>query len=197
MNILTDEFPTKIRIKEEIYNINTDFRNCLNIMLAYEDKNLTLEEKTEIMLELLYGKEVLELDRESIEIAIKKAIFFLDCGEVEDIQNQNSKRTYSFSKDAKYIYSSIKQSYPGIDIKKIQYMHWWEFVYLFLGLNKDSFFSHMICLRDKKNKGKLTKEEKELYINMIDILELEQESNYTEEEQKQVDKFMNLLNGGN
>lgn len=194
MNVLINQFPTKIQIEDKIYEINTDFRNCINIMLAFEDKELADEEKYEIMLELLYK----DKPEENIEIAIQKAILFLDCGEIEEKNGENYnniKRLYSFTKDAKYIYSAIKQSY-GIELDKIDYMHWWKFVYLFLGLDKDTFFSQIIYLRKKKQEGKLTKEERQTYIKMFDILELEQDKNYTEEEQNEINEFNRLLKEG-
>ena len=45
MNVLLNKFPTKIRIDDEIYSVKSDFRNCLKIIMAYEDDTLTLEEK--------------------------------------------------------------------------------------------------------------------------------------------------------
>jgi len=194
MNVLTDKFPTKTMIDGEIYEFNTDFRTCLNIILAYESKDLNEYEKPEVMLMLLY-KEI----PKNTEMARKKALLFLDCGEVEKSSSSSSSggssRVYSFTKDSKYIYSAIKQTH-GIDLENIEYFHWWKFVYLFLDLNKESFFSQMLYLRTQKQKNKLSKEEQELWIKLNDILELEQDNNYTEEEQEQIDKFNKLFKEG-
>lgn len=194
MNILVDKFPTKTMIDDKEYTLNTDFRNCLKIMFAFEDKELFIEQQIEIMLELLYGKDNIP---DNIEKAVEKAILFLDCGEKENDKNksENSRRVYSFNKDAKYIYSAIKQTH-NIDLENIEYLHWWKFVYLFLDLDKDCFFCKLIDLRNKKNKGKLTKEEKNLYVELYDILEIENAIQYTEEEQEEIDEFMKLLKGG-
>ncbi|MNV65527.1 Bacteriophage Gp15 protein [compost metagenome] len=129
-------------------------------------------------------------------MAVDKALFFLDCGDDKDLskkaQSSDSYRIYSFTKDAKYIYSAIKQTHD-IDLESVEYMHWWKFVYLFLDLNKDCFFSQMLQLRDKKRRGKLTKDEKVLYEKLRNVLEIEQNSEFTEEEQSQIDKFNALL----
>ena len=159
MNALLDKFPTKTEIDGIVYELNTDYRNCLNIILAFEDKELNDYEKTEVMLELLYGKDNIPIN---IELAMQKAILFLDCGEIKQ-EGSNSvpeQRLYSFTKDAKYIYSAIKQTHR-IDLENIEYLHWWKFVYLFLDLNKECFFSQMIYLRSQRKKNKLSKEEKE------------------------------------
>jgi hypothetical protein len=191
MNILIDKFPTKTMIDGEIYELNTDFRNCLQIILACESKEVNEYERADITLELLYKK-----IPDNREKAIEKALLFLDCGEENKVSEGNSEsfRKYSFTKDAKYIYSAIKQTH-NIDLENIEYLHWWKFVYLFLDLNKESFFSQMLYLRGQKQKGKLSKEEKELYIKLIDILELDQDNNYTEEEKEQINKFNSLLGG--
>lgn len=192
MNVLTDKFPTKTIIDGKEYNLNTDFRTCLNIILAFEDEELLEWDKVDIMLENLYGVENIP---ENIDEAIKKAVLFLDCGETDEQQKVGkiSSRLYSFSKDAKYIYSAIKQTH-NIDLENIEYLHWWKFVYLFLDLDKDCFFCKMLDLRNKKAKHKLNKDEKKMYIELYDILELNNKREFTEEEQKEIDEFMQLIN---
>lgn len=185
INPLIDKFPTKIDIDGLIYDINTDFRNCLKIILAYEDDNLTIEEKTYIMLMRLY-REI----PDNQELAIKKGILFLDCG--EENKENDKPRTYSFSKDGKYIYAAIESSGSNLDLENIEYMHWWKFCYKFLEIGKDTTFSNIISLRDKKNRGKLTSEEKNIFIESREILDLDYDSEPSEEESK----FMNLFNGG-
>lgn len=191
MNTLIDKFPTKALIDGKVYELNTDFRNCLKIILAFEDDELLDFEKAEIMLKNLYGENI----PQNTDEAIRKAIYFLDCGEEDDekkVGTSNSTRLYSFTKDAKYIYSAIKQTH-GIDLENVEYLHWWKFVYLFLDLNPNCFFCKIIDLRNKKKKGKLSKEEKRLYIQLYDILELNDKPKFTEEEQKEIDEFMELL----
>lgn len=191
MNILLEKFPTKTIIDGKEYEFNTDFRNCLKIILAFEDEELLMEDKIWITLRNLYGENI----PENIQVAFEKAILFLDCGEFSNSSNKdigNGTRMYSFEKDAKYIYSAIKQTH-GIDLDTVGYMHWWKFVYLFLDLNKECFFCQMLDLRRKKKKGKLSKEERILYRNLYDILEIKTSKKYTEEEQKEIDEFMSLL----
>ena len=54
MNPLINKLPTKIKVGDEVIEINADFRNCLKIIIAYEDNDLTIQEKHLIMLKLLY-----------------------------------------------------------------------------------------------------------------------------------------------
>lgn len=191
INVLIDKLPTKTIIDGKEYNLKTDFRNCLKAIMAFEDEELTGSEKAVIMLQLLY-----EEIPENLDEAVKKAILFLDCGEQEEDKKvgsqKSSNRLYSFSKDAKYIYSAIKQTH-GIDLENVEYLHWWKFVYLFLDLNPDCFFCKIMDLRNKKRKGTLSKEEKKAYMQLFDIVNLDQRPQFTEEEQKEIDDFMDAL----
>lgn len=196
MNILTDKFPTKTIIDGKEYNLNTDFRNCLKIILAFEDEELFESEKIEVMLTNLYGEDI----PTNVEKAVEKALLFLDCGETQEENKVGTRignsRLYSFSKDAKYIYSAIKQTHK-IDLETIDYLHWWKFTYLFLDLNPECFFCKILDLRNKRKKGKLDKEERKLYMQLYDILELDNKPKFSEEEQKEIDEFMALLNCSN
>jgi hypothetical protein len=183
MNALLNKFPTKIRIDDTDYEINTDYRNCLKIILAFEDDELTIEEQYFIMLNLLY-KEM----PENIELAIEKAILFLNCGKGYEVSD--SKRTYSFNKDSKYIYSAMNQTH-NIDLESIEYLHWWKFVFLFMDVDKDCTFSYITSLRYKKNNGKLDNYDKKIWVEMREIVDLD----YSCEDEEE-SEFMKLLNGG-
>jgi hypothetical protein len=188
MNALINTFPTKVKVDDIEYELNTNFRNCLDIILAFEDNELTQYEKVEVMLSLLYKDKNIP---NNIEKAIELAIKFLDCGEATNgkIQDGINARTYSFEKDAKYIYSAIKQTH-NIDLESVEYLHWWKFVYMFMDLDKECFFNQLVYLRQQKAKGKLTKEEKQYYISIREIVDLD----YTEELSEEEDEFMRLYN---
>lgn len=187
MNILTDRLPTKAEIDGKEYDLETDFRSCLTIIMAYEDPELTDQEKVMIMLELLY-KEIPENIQEASRLAVK----FLDCGEEQKSESgaQEAGRLYSFKKDAKYIYSAIKQSH-GVDLEDIDYLHWWKFSYMFLDLKEECFLNRLIHLRRQKNMGKLTKEERELYHKIRDIVDLPEPM--TQDDKNTAEEFMEKL----
>lgn len=179
MNKIYNKFPTKIKIDNEIYDINSDFRNCLKIIMAYEDKNLTELEKAYILLKRLYLQ-----TPTNVEKAIEKGIYFLDCAKEyrSDRDEPSMARVYSFNKDYSYIYSAMKQTH-NVDLESINYLHWWKFVFLFMDVNKDCTFSYLVSLRDKKNKGKLDKEEKKIWGQLREIVDLD----YTQEEEEKDD----------
>ncbi|HHV51797.1 MAG TPA: hypothetical protein GXX54_08925 [Clostridiales bacterium] len=187
MNILTERLPTSVEIDGVEYELNTDFRVCIKIMLAFEDPELTNAEKQAVMLNLLY-KEI----PPDILKASKMAVKFLNCGEDDNSGSSSSERYYSFQKDAKYIYTAIRQSHD-IDLETIDYLHWWKFCYLFMDIKPDCFFSQILDLRIRKSRGKLTKEEREYCARIKDIIELPRV--LSPEESAAHDKFLKLLGG--
>lgn len=183
-NILINKLPSSVVIDGAEVKINTDFRICLKCILAFEDEELTFNEKIYIMLKLLYDDVPQNTDE-----AIKQAIWFLNCGEILDKTGENSPRLYSFEKDSKYIYVAMKQSLNA----NFDDLHWWDFVNYFMALDEKSFFARMIYLRSQKSKGKLTQEEAKYYNEHRDILEL---NDSEDEESEEMIKFKNLLKKG-
>lgn len=189
MNILAERFPTSVEINGKEYALNTDFRVGLKCILAWEDPELTAREKTLVMLRLLY-KEIPPDTQKACELAV----YFLNCGEEKDdgeAAESPVRRVYSFTKDAKYIYSAIRQTH-GIDLETVKHLHWWKFCYFFLDLDPDCMFQQMLHLRQQKQRGKLTKEEQAIYYRLRDILDLPQEKDA--ETRSAEEEFMAKLN---
>lgn len=190
MNALTERFPTKARVDGRLYELNTDFRIGVRIMMAFEDAELSAVEKQLVMLRLLY-KEIPPDTQKACALAVK----FLDCGEAGGEtggSGGDGARYYSFSKDAKYIYSAIRQSH-GIDLEATPYLHWWKFCYLFMDLREDCMFSRILYYRQQRRRGKLTPEERAYCAEIADILDLPEQ--WSAEEQGAADEFMRLLRG--
>lgn len=189
MNILIDTLPTSIEIDQVEYPINPNYKTCLNIILAYEDNELMPQEKHMILLKTLY-KEV----PHDITKAIQQGLLFLDGGEKEQGDGGSpSSRLYSFRQDAKFIYSSINASHNDA-LKRYDFIHWWDFITMFMEMNENCFFSHLIQMRQSSKDGKLTKEERKWISNNPKIFNLE--SIYTLEEQEELDEFERLLEQG-
>ena len=172
MNILSDKLPTKIKVNNNIYDINYDYRTIINILLSFEDTELTKDEQMYIMLKNLYKQDVPEND---IEEALKKGIKFIDGGVVEE-NKANEKRIYSFKKDGNYIFSGINQTHH-IDLTEKINLHWWVFLSLFMDMSADCTFGELIYYRKRKNENKLTKEEKEQYRKIKKLVDLNNEEN--------------------
>jgi len=168
MNVLIDKLPKKIRIKDKLYDINYDYRTAINILIAFEDPDLTLNEKYYVMVKCLYKDEI---PKEDFEEACKKGVKFLDCNQ-EYKSPKSNRRIYSFEKDGNYIFSGINSTHH-IDIEKDENLHWWKFMSFFMDMSSECFFGELTYYRTRKNEGKLTKEEKEQYKKIKDLVDLD------------------------
>lgn len=173
MNILTDKLPTKIKVNNTIYDINYDYKTIVNILIAFEDSELTTNEQIYIMLKNLYKEEI---PLEDMQEAVEKGIKFIDGGKMEDT-NIKEKRIYSFKKDGNYIFSGINQTHH-IDLSEKVNLHWWVFLSLFMDMSSDCTFGELVYYRKRKNENKLTKEEKEQYKKIKKLVDLD----YVDEE---------------
>ncbi|MCI6265868.1 MAG: bacteriophage Gp15 family protein [Erysipelotrichaceae bacterium] len=186
MNILTDKLPTKIRVNENIYDINYDYKTAIKTLMAFEDDELTQSEKYYILLNNIYKQEIPQCDEEE---AIFKAIKFLNLGvDSETNSNKESPRVYSFSKDASYIYSGISQTHK-VDLEKESNLHFWKFMSLFMDMTPECMFGELVYYRKRKQEGKLTKEEKQQYEKIKDLVDLERVKVKSEERRKFFEEF--------
>ena len=186
MNILTDKLPTKIRVNENIYDTNYDYKTVIKTLMAFEDDELTQSEKYYILLNNIYKQEIPQRDEEE---AIFKAIKFLNLGvDSESNSNKESPRVYSFSKDASYIYSGISQTHK-VDLEKESNLHFWKFMSLFMDMTPECMFGELVYYRKRKQEGKLTKEEKQQYEKIKDLVDLERVKVKSEERRKFFEEF--------
>lgn len=188
MNILTDELPTSVDISGQIYKINPDFRTCLNVIMAFEDNDLTPQEKQAILLSSLYPV----LPHDMME-AIKQANLFLNGGKVSENEDEPM-RLYSFSKDANFIFAAFRQTH-GIDLQTDD-MHWWKFLALFMDLGQDTTFCQLVSLRKRVKTGKATKEERAIAREMGEVLEVPDIDTRTLEEKEREAEFIRLVTQG-
>jgi hypothetical protein len=170
------------------YPINSDFRDCLKVILAFEDDELTGYEKQAIMLNNLYPEPI-----EDTQAALETGMKFLDGGKVGEDED-NGPRLFSFEKDANLIFAAFRQTH-GIDLESIEYMHWWKFLALFMDLGADTAFCNLVGLRKRVKSGKATKEEREVAREMGDLFDVPEPDTRTVEEREQEAEFMRLIGG--
>lgn len=71
--------PETIELGGEEYDIRTDFRAILDILKAMADPELSDQEKSQVMLEILYWDPE-EIPIEYLNEALEKGKEFIDCG---------------------------------------------------------------------------------------------------------------------
>lgn len=166
MNIILDGLPEAVKIGGAAVKINTDFRVCLKILRAFDDERLTDSEKLTVLVTLLYPE-----IPQNIALAISQGLKFLNMGK-EPEAARKTPQIFNYEKDAQYIFTAFQSSF-NIDLSQIEYLHWWAFRSLFSDLG-ESFFNTLIGLRTRRNKGKLTREEKEFVLEHSELIELEE-----------------------
>ncbi|WP_304508916.1 bacteriophage Gp15 family protein [Anaerotignum sp.] len=147
MNLLIDDLPHSIYIKDKEYAINWGFRTAILYEMMMLDNEVLAEEKPLLALRLFYPT-----IPDDWQEALEGIQWFYRCGEEERGKrkkrgrNTNQDRIYSFDYDAPYIYSAFLGQY-GIDLNEVDRLHWWKFKALFQGLNEDCAISKIMGYR--------------------------------------------------
>ena len=195
MNILVSELPTSVTVNGRDIPINTDFRQSLAILLAFEDKELSGSEKSEIMLRGLFPDlsqyaphgDLQELTPRDWQDVLERANWFLNGG--EEVKDDGTKKptVFSFTKDANLIYAAFQQTH-GTDLQSVD-MHWWRFLALFMDLGSETAFCQLTALRKRKKMGKLSKEERAMVRETGELFEVPEMDTRTLEEKEFENEF--------
>jgi len=186
MNILVEELPDAVEIDGVEIPINSDFRSCLRVILAFEDNELTAYEKYVVMLNNLFP----EMPPDTT-IAIKQALKFLNGGREDGDDGTPKPRVYSFSKDADLIFAAFYQTH-GVDLQ-IADLHWWKFQALFMDLGADTAFCQLVNLRKRVKTGRATKEERRAAREMGAIFDVPELDTRTPDEREAEARFLELV----
>jgi len=190
MNILIEQLPTAVEIDGQDVPIETDFRACLRVILAFEDDELTDVERAGVLIENLYPEPPANL-----QAAYLMGVKFLNGGETPDQGGDPGPRLYSFSQDARYIYAAFRQTH-GIDLEATESLHWWKFLALFMDLGSETAFAHIVGFRKRYKAGKLTQEERRVYQERRDVLDLPERDTRTPEEKAREAAFLQAYEEG-
>lgn len=177
MNILIDDINQDERLKD----LNTDFRACILFELLMQDPEIDNNMKLYRTIKLFYGDKEVDLEK-----AVDNIIWFYSGGKdfnVPGKSKSNGRKIYSFEYDADLIYSAFLTQY-GIDLQDIEYLHWWKFMAMFSGLNKNNLIVDYMTYRSmdlSKIKDKETRKQYRELQNACRIPDMR------DEEQKAVD----------
>jgi len=165
------ELPKTILLGGEEWDIRTDFRDVLKIVIAFGDPNLENEEKIYICLQILYeGFD--EIPEEQYEAAFTAALNFIDCEMPENQKNGKlSPRTMDWEQDSNILFAAVNKI-AGYEVRSVNYLHWWSFIGYFMEIPADGVFGNILRLRQKKAKGKLDKSEREFWAANRSLCEL-------------------------
>ena len=184
------DLPTTLEFGGKEWEINTDYRDILNILVAFEDVELTDKEKAYVCLYNMYP-DFESIPQDQLQAAYDAAIEFIDHGHKDD--KRTSKKTMDWEYDADIIFPAVNHV-AGIEVRAVDYMHWWTFLGYFMEIRDDTAAT-VFSLRQKKARGKkLEKYEQEYWNQNRAICEIK--TKYTEEEQAEQDELKRLLGLG-
>ena len=182
------DLPTKVEFGGKSWDINTDYRDVLTVLSAFDDPELNDREKAFVVLYNIY-KDVAEIPKEYYQEALDKAIEFIDHGEKKE---SKCPRTMNWEQDAAIIFPAINHV-AGFEVRSVDYLHWWTFIGYFMEI-KDSTAATVFGLRQKKARGKkLEKWEQEYWRNNRDICVLK--AKLTDKEKEEKEELKKLLGG--
>jgi hypothetical protein len=184
--------PKQLNINGTDRAIRSDFRVALLIFQAFNDADLDIREKYQVMLECLY-EDYNSIIQDDLEEALKMAVWFLDGG--NDSNNEytpiKSKKVMDWEQDEQIIFSAINKV-AGFETRSTEYLHWWTFLGFFNEIG-EGLLTTIINIRQKKNKNKkLEKHEQEFYKENKQLIDFK--IKHTKEEQQEIDFINNLLN---
>lgn len=174
MNILIDRLPDTIKVQDQEYRIQTDFRAFIKLEALLFD-NIDPVDKLIKILDLMIVDLTPELVEnlklpEFVEEMISQIIRFYSMNEEPEDNLRIQKRVYSFDSDSAYIYGDFYSQY-GIDLSTA-HLHWWVFRTLLLQLNKNSKFAEVIGIRSVVLDSKMPKEQRAYYARMKKLYQL-------------------------
>ncbi len=187
--------PETLTVGIEDYSIRTDYRNVLQVFEAFQDPELTREEKWIVAVYLLFknfscDNDVLQATQNGFDLgeAMKQISWFISSGQPE--KQIVEFPVYDWVKDEQIIFSSVNKVAGG-EIRELEYLHWWTFLGYFNEVGEGTF-SFIVGIRHKLNHGKkLEKHEKEFLSHNKELVLMKKPK--TKEEQKQEDAYNALL----
>lgn len=190
-NLLYDELPLSVKVDGNDVNIYTDYREFVEISERLLDSND--EQIINMCLDLIVNDDqkynisrdemILKEYMASIRVFMGGIKAFDKNGKAKKDKKKN-RYVFSYTVDAPYIYGGFIECY-GIDLIKIDYMHWWIFNVLIDTLNEKTQLKQRIAYRcidvskikDKDEKARIMKIQKDIAIEQVYELDDEEIAN--------------------
>lgn len=151
-NILIDNAPTTF----EGVGLNTCYRNMVLLSQLMGDAEIESADKMWQAIDLLYADAP-----SSTEQAARGINWFYSCGKQQKGNKEktgNAQQAFCFEQDQDLIYSAFLSQY-NINLQSIDFLHWWEFMALFRGLDKESEIKQAMYYRTCDTNG-MSKDQK-------------------------------------
>lgn len=184
--------PQTLNINGRAYKIRSDYRDILQIIAAFGDKELSDEEKAYVCLKRLFVA-MESIPKSDYQDAYEAAITFIEC-HISD--RKPSPKVVNWEKDEQLIFPAINKV-AGMEVRAVPYMHWWTFLGYFQSIDREDIWGFILTIRQKRAKGKkLEKYEKDFLNANRDICEVEFREEKATTEDSLAKMFNELLKNG-
>lgn len=182
--------PRKLEVDGRQLPIRTDYRVILTVFEAFNDAELSLEEKWETAIRLIFPdwKEIKNKNE-----AVIKINWFINLGKEEEKDKKDNAAPYfDWKQDEQMIFSAVN-NVARQEIRALPYLHYWTFAGYFNEIG-EGLFNTVVSIRTKRRKHKkLTEAEQEFYRNNKAMVDLERRYSKEELEEK---AFIDAILGG-
>ena len=188
------QLPRTLNVCNKERPIRSDFRSVLKIIAAFNDKDLSDQEKVFVCLSRMYEKlEDIPKTEEAYKEAFKAASDFISCR----LSNDNpGPKVVNWEKDEQILFPAINKV-AGCEVRDMPYLHWWSFLGYFQAIDRDDLWGSVLTIRQKKAKGKkLEKYEKDFLAANQDLCALEYEEKRKSPEDHLREMYEKLLQEG-
>lgn len=186
------DFPTAFESGGKRYPIHTDFREWIRFEGMITNSDVPENLKTIIGLRMIFADNI----PEDIFSAAEFVFWFYRGGHERRISNNNdgsaaleSRRVYDLEYDSEYVFAAFLGQY-GINLAHTEYLHWWEFRALFLGL-RECKINDIMGYRGAEITSDLPDSRREFLMNMQELYELP----VSLTEQRKIEAAKKFLNG--
>ena len=184
------DLPQKVEINGVEYAVNADYRDVLDIIEQLDNPDDSLEINLYCALAMFY-EDFFEIPSECIQEAAEMMIWFINCGQEDEKDEQPAPKQIDWQQDGLMIAADVNKV-AGCDIRSLSFLHWWTFMAYFMGIGEGQL-STVVAIRDKLRKGKpLDDWEKEYYRKNKSKVDLKRK--FSAEELAEREKINKLLN---
>ena len=184
--------PQTLKINGRAYKIRSDYRDILQLIAAFGDKELSDEEKAYVCLKRLFIA-MESIPKSDYQDAYEAAVTFIEC-HISD--RKPSPKVVNWEKDEQLIFPAINKV-AGMEVRAVPYMHWWTFLGYFQSIDREDIWGFILTIRQKRAKGKkLEKYEKDFLNANRDICEVEFREEKVTTEDSLAKMFNELLKNG-
>lgn len=186
------QLPIALEINGVQYDIDSDYRNILQIFTAFNANDLTDQEKVYVCMDRLFV-DLKKLPQRDFTEGYTATLRFIECNIHSD---KPSPKVVNWEKDEQLIFPAINKV-AGMEVRAVPYMHWWTFLGYFQAIDREDIWGFILTIRQKRAQHKpLAKHEKEFFNANRDLCLLEYAEKSASAEDTLADIFNSLLKEG-